>query len=298
MRIHVATPGQLPAAPRGVLASSPGAPVPHATPAPSPVPGPELPAVRPHHPRLPQPPSLAQLWHLAEVADPANRSADGAHPSSFRNAHYANTRSQLAYALTHDYNSIEGDVRLRDGVAVMQHDGVSARDMTFEQWATIIHRAGRHMRIDVKEDGALAHVEAALARIGVPDGMVTFNVGLGTPWFQSNLPAHEVIALRARHPRSWISINLPLPAGPVYEYARWVARRIGPERLGTTVLATHVDADDVAKLRDAFAYLNAWNVPSWKPVADLEAEARRLQAMGVNGMIDLRRADDPLATDD
>ncbi|MCW2922081.1 MAG: hypothetical protein JWL76_1955 [Thermoleophilia bacterium] len=262
------------------------------------VPGPELPAVPPHRPGLPVPPSLRQLDQLAAAADPAHRSADGAHPSTMHNAHYSNTRSQLAYALTHPFNSIEGDIRLRDGVLVMQHDGVSEHDLTFEQWATLVATAGRHMRLDVKEAAALAPVEETVRRLGIPDGIMTFNVGLGTPWFQSNMPAEAVAALRARHPRSWITVNLPLPTGPVYEYAVRVARRIGPERLGTTILATHVSRDAVRKLRGAFAFLNAWNVPGWKPIDDIDAETARLRAMGVNGMIDLRRRDDPLGSDD
>ncbi|MCW2923631.1 MAG: hypothetical protein JWM98_1035 [Thermoleophilia bacterium] len=262
------------------------------------VPGPDLPPVRPPNDRLPwPPPSLDGLVQAAVDADPAWRSTPGAHPSTFVNAHYTNTRTQLAWALTHHYNTFEGDVRMRDGVPVMQHDATSERDLTFEQWALVGARSHRHLRVDLKEGEATAPVEAILARLGVDDGLVTFNVGVLSPWSAANQSIEAVRALKARHPRSWFSINLALPFGPVYEHARLAARLIGGDRLGTTVLAGVVTARDAEHLRRSFAYLNAWNIPFAGDI-DIPSETARLRAIGVNGMIDLRRRDDPLADDD
>lgn len=264
---------------------------------PTTLPGPELPQLRPIHPALPYPVSLAELERRAAAADPAHRIAPRAHPSTMRNAHYANTRSQLAFALSGPYNTVEGDLRLRDGIPVMQHDDISRRDLTFEQWALLVHRAGKHLRIDIKEATALRPVEEILRRHGIPDDVVTFNVSAALPWSEGHVPSDDVVALRAAHPGSWITINLAVPEGPVYRYAAFIARRIGRERLGTTVLAGFVGADQVQHLRGAFEFVNAWNVPGLRRL-DLAAESARLRAIGVNGMLDLRAQGDPLEYDD
>ncbi|MCW2922119.1 MAG: hypothetical protein JWL76_1993 [Thermoleophilia bacterium] len=264
---------------------------------PTTLPGPEWPQVRPAHPALPFPVSLAELERRAAAADPAFRIAPRAHPSTMRNAHYANTRSQLAFALSGPYNTVEGDLRMRDGIPVMQHDDISSRDLTFEQWAILVHRAGKHLRMDFKEATALAPVEAILRRLGIPDDVLTFNVSAALPWSEGHVPVDDVVALRAQHPGSWITINLAVPDGPVYRYAACVARRLGPERLGTTVLAGFVNEPEIRRLRAAFEFVNAWNVPALKDF-DIAAESARLRAIGVNGMLDLRSSGDPLENDD
>lgn len=260
------------------------------------VPGPELPPVTPQHPALPNPvPSLARLAELAASAPASERFAPGDHPSTIRNAHYANTRAQLAYALAGPYNSVEGDVRVRNGVPVMQHDGDAAHDLTFEQWALLASRAGKHLRIDLKEPAALAQVADTLERLGIPAGTVTFNVGLATP-FSKGLSVDAVRALRGRFPLAWITLNLPLPLGPGYLLASRAARAIGGDRLGVAVMAGLVHRGDIELLRRSFAAVNAWNLPLLGD-PDVGAMTAKLRAMGVNGMVDLRRRDDPLAND-
>jgi hypothetical protein len=276
------------------MASTAGMPLP---PAPrADIPGPELPSVPSRHPSLPSPPpSLEQLARLADRAPAHERFAPGSHPSTIRNAHYTNTRAQLAYALAGPYNSVEGDVRLRDGRPVMQHDSGAPHDLTFEQWALLAHRAGKHLRIDLKEPSTLPQVEDALRRIGVPAGSITFNVGLATPW-SAGLRVDEVRLLRDRFPTSWVTLNLPLPFGPGYLLAARAARAIGGERLGVAVMSGLVHRGDVELLRRSFAVVNAWNLPLLGDPDIAEATAR-LRAIGVNGMLDLRRRDDPLAND-
>ena len=262
----------------------------------APVPGPELPPVPPRHPALPNPvPTLAELARLAAEAPPEHRFAPGSHPSTIHNAHYSNTRAQLGYALANAYNSVEGDVRVRGGVAVMQHDATAAHDLTFEQWALLASRAGKHLRIDVKEPAALEHVAATLAKLGVPAGSVTFNVGLATPW-SSGLSIDAVRDLRARFGDAWITLNLPLPLGPGYLLAVRAAKAIGGGRLGVAIMAGLVHRGDIALLRSAFDVVNAWNLPLLGD-PDVPAMTARLRAIGVNGMVDLRRRDDPLAND-
>ena len=265
--------------------------------APMPVPGPELPAVSPKHPALPNPaPSLARLAALAAAAPPALRFPSGAHPSAIANAHYTNTRAQLAFALAGPYNSVEGDVRMSGGRPVMAHDSGGAADLTFEQWALLASRAGKHLRIDLKEASALPEVAATLERLGVDSGTVTFNVGVLAPWGSASVPVETIRALRARFPKSWVTLNLPLPVGPGFVLAASVARQLGPERLGVAITAGLAHARDVRYLRRHFAVVNAWNMPQLGD-PDVPALTARLRAMGVNGMVDLRRRDDPLAHD-
>jgi hypothetical protein len=261
------------------------------------LPGPELPAVPPKHPALPSPvPGLAQLLRIADAAPAGQRWVPGSEQALLRNAHYSNTRAQLAYALAGPYNSVEGDVRMRDGIPVMQHDGSGSHDLTFEQWAILAARAGKHLRIDVKESAALEPIARILERIGVPSGSITFNVAAGAPWSGANQKVPTIRALRERFPASWITLNLPLPLGPGYLLAVRIARELGPERLGVAIMGGLVHERDIRLLRTAFAAVNAWNEPRLKEL-DIEAETRRLRAMGVNGMIDLRRREDPLASD-
>jgi hypothetical protein len=267
------------------------------TPLPPPAPhvtGPDLPAISPRHPALPAPPSLAELVRLAASAPHDERFVPGSHPSTIRNAHYANTRSQLAFALSGPYNSVEGDVRVRNGLAVMQHDARGRADLTFEQWAVLAAHAGKHLRIDIKEPTALDHVTRTLRQHGIPDGQVTFNVAIDTSW-RHGLTLDRVRALRSDFPASWITINLPLPLGPGYLLAARAARAIGGERLGVAVVAGLVRRADVALLRRTFAAVNAWNIPQLGDINVTDTTAH-LRHIGVNGMIDLRRKNDPLAS--
>lgn len=259
-------------------------------------PGLARPGIAPGHPALPNPPpTLDQLAALAATAPPEHRFAPGGHPSTLRNAHYTNTRSQLGYALAGRYNSVEGDVRIRDGLAVMQHDATGRADLTFEQWAALAARAGKHLRIDVKEAASLPAVEATLARLGIASDRVTFNVAVYAPWTSADLPVAAVRALRERHPASWITLNVPLPLHAGYALAGRAARRIGGGRMGVAVQAALARRGDVALLRRSFDVVNAWNEPLLSQPDDPARTSARLRAAGVNGMIDLRRRDDPLA---
>lgn len=263
----------------------------------APVPGPELPPVPPKHPALPNPvPGLAQLAAIADAAPADQRFTAGAHPSTIRNAHYTDTRAQLAYALAGPYNSVEGDVRMRDGIPVMSHDPKAQIDLTFEQWATLAARAGKHLRIDLKESRAIPAVTAILERIGAESGRVTFNVGVLNPFASATTTLETIRGLRTRFPDAWVTINLPVPLGPGYLLAARVARELGPRHLGVAITAGLTFEHDVRLLRRSFEVVNAWNVPQlFSP--DVPAMVAKLRAMGVNGMIDLRRREDPLAND-
>jgi hypothetical protein len=259
------------------------------------VPGKQLPAVPPKHPALPRPvPGLAELLRIADAAANRNPWIPGSPPATIHNAHYANTRAQLAFALQGPYNSVEGDIRIRDGVAVMEHNKGAPYDLTFDQWATLASRAGRHMRIDIKEAAALPAIVATLDRLGVPSGSVTFNLSVGQPLSPANQPMEVVQELRRHFPVAWVTLNMALPFSLGCAYAVHWAHRLGGHHLAVSVMPGLVSAADVASLRTAFECVNSWNEPRLGAI-DVAAQTAKLRSWGVNGMIDLRAQDDPLA---
>ena len=241
-------------------------------------------------------PDLATLGRWADAAPAAYRFTPGGAPALLHNAHYGNTRAQLGYALTHAYNSVEGDVRLDAGVPVMRHDRTAPWDLTFEQWAGFVARSGKHLRVDLKDAEALGPVTAILQRLGVPSGLVTFNVAALAPWSAANQSIDAIRELRANFPDSWVTLNLPLPFGAGYGLAIRAARMIGGHHLGVAVMEGLVSERDIRRLRSAFEVVNAWNLPLFGD-PDIATAITHLRLMGVNGMIDLRRKDDPLAYD-
>lgn len=240
-------------------------------------------------------PTDAELLMLA-AAHPEYEFPRHAPLSAAHNAHYTNTRAQLAYALEHSYNELEGDVRFRDGIAVMAHDSDRAADLTFEQWAIAVARSGRMLRIDLKDIKALPGVMATVKRLGIPADRLSFNVSVYMPFMSSNASATQLDDLRARFPESYITFNLPFPALPGYWLVEHSAHRVGGPT-GVALMGQLATASAIAHLRKHGVTVNVWNHPPlWAP-EDVAAETARLRALGVDGQIDLRREDDPLAGD-
>lgn len=230
------------------------------------------------------------LEHARARPDAAWRRGD--HISRSHNAHYTNTLPQFEYALKNRYNSLEGDVRLEDGVPVMAHDRGRTDGLTFHDWADIGNVSGRMLRVDLKEQAALAPVVAELQRLEVPDWRTSFNIEALRPG-AAHIGVDELKQLRARFPESPISLNTPLPIRPVHDALKATARKVGGTMM-SAVQAPLATRDGVAYLKPEFI-VNAWNFPPlWQP-RDIRAETARLRGLGVDGMIDLRRRDDPLA---
>jgi hypothetical protein len=212
------------------------------------------------------------------------------------NAHYTNTRHQLAYALANNYNSLEGDVRMRDGVAVMAHDRGRTPELTLAQWASHGASAGRMLRIDLKEREALNSVTQAVRELKIPDDRLTFNVSANAPWLKSNFSTQGLRELRAAFPNAWITLNAPFPLPLGYELAADAAKHVGG-KVGLSLQAQLVTKGTVRHLKGHGLTVSAWNHPPlWQP-KNIEGMRRSLREKGVDGMIDLRRKDDPLADD-
>lgn len=132
-----------------------------------------------------------------------------------------------------------------------------------------------------------------LNALGVPSDRVTFNISAYQPWLPSNVSIDGLKELRAGFPEAWITFNVPVPIRLGYDLVIRAAQHVGG-KVGVALQAQLVNPGTVAHLRGSLT-VNVWNHPPlWEP-ADIAAETARLRAMGVDGMIDLRRRDDPLA---
>lgn len=220
----------------------------------------------------------------------------GAGPDQLRNAHITDTAEQLRIALEGDYNSIEGDVRLEDGVPVMSHDRGGEGALLFADWLRVGLASGKHLRIDFKEAAALDQVSALLERMQVPDEQVTLNMSTGSPTSESDVDLATLRRVRAAHPDALIGFNLapsPVfgrePTGAVIDAARAIG---GPTQVALEV--EEVTAARIAELRAAGLRVGVWNDVARNPVEDVPGTVDRLRALGADGLIDLRAADDPL----
>lgn len=230
------------------------------------------------------------LDHARARPDSAWRRGD--HISKANNAHYTNTLTQFEHALKNSYNSLEGDVRVEDGMPVMAHDKGRTDGLTFRDWAEIGNESGRMLRIDLKEHAALAPVVKELQRLDVPDWRASFNIEALLPGV-AHIDVGYLKELRAQYPLSPISLNSPLPLRPIHDALKAAARQVGGTMM-TAFQSPLATRDAVAYLKPEFI-VNAWNNPAlWQP-RDIARETARLRALGVDGMIDLRRRDDPLA---
>jgi hypothetical protein len=178
----------------------------------------------------------------------------------------------------------------------MAHDAHRTADLTFSEWATAIAASGRLLRIDLKEARALPSVLATMKRLGVAPERVSFNVSPYAPGRAANMSIDAIRQLRARFPTSWITLNNPLPFWPGHDLTVHAAHLVGG-KVGMALMAPRISEKLVRRLTSAGVTVNVWNHPPlWAPV-DTAKEAARLRSMGVNGYIDLRRKDDPLASD-
>jgi hypothetical protein len=232
---------------------------------------------------------------VAAETDRDRDAADlGAGPDQLRNAHVSNTVEQLRMAMAGDYNSLEGDVRLEHGVPVMSHDPGGAGAVLFADWLRVGVATGKHLRIDFKEAAAIDQVSAMLHELDVPDEQVTLNLSTGDPISDSDVERGTLERLRAAHPNALIGFNLPKlrlgdPDAPLLAAARAIG---GPTQISIAIGDAYPER--ITELLDAGVHVGVWNDPKTDPVRDPRATTERLRRMGVDGLVDLRRADDPM----
>jgi hypothetical protein len=240
---------------------------------------------------LPAPPSQPPLLTLAKDARFAGHVwAPGRPLSEARNAHVTNTPAEMRAALEGDYNFFEGDVRVRSlnghRRAVMAHDVDQKEFLTLEEWVAVGVASGRGLKLDIKEGEALDEIAVRIAASRLPQERLILNFSL------DQFPPERVRALRAAFPRAVFALNPKGGHGDQYT----------PEQLddlvaytwaygGPTIYPLRVDAVTapiVARL-EPHGDVAIWNTPQRFAPADLAEATRKLRAMGVTSMIDLRQ---------
>lgn len=236
-------------------------------------------------------PTVSELLALAgSRPDLAWNERDSLAPA--RNAHFTNTPAQMAHALSGDYNSLEGDIRVVRGVVRMAHDSGKTDGLTFADWARIGAASGKMLRMDIKESAALPEVERIVRSLGIPQHRLTWNITVVTPTSGGNIPLTTVQALRATYPDSWISVNMPSYDNEGYSLIERAGRAIGG-RVAIALRADKATPALISRMRQSMV-VNIWNDPTrWYP-RDIPAMTARLRELGVNGMIDLRDPRGPM----
>lgn len=203
-----------------------------------------------------------------------------------RNAHHSNSPEQMREALEHDYNWLEGDLRVDDdGELVMAHDSSEeGAGLTLDEWLTIGGASERGLKVDVKEDEALPALLDALEASDIPDGRLMINVQA------RQVDEDSMRAMRERFPDAWLAPNPRIREGRGYDDA---------------------SLDEVARLADAaggrISFPIRWDIASQGAIEHLKPHGRvsiwtadsqgtpddRVQAtsdlrrQGVDGVIDL-----------
>jgi hypothetical protein len=235
----------------------------------------------------PAQPSLEALRRLARATpDKTWRPADGL--ATARNAHFTNTPDQLSEALRGDFSSLEADVRMRDGKAVLAHQPWSNDGMLLSDWLTVTGASGRLLKLDIKDVSALDAAIRLVQEAKIPAERVMFNVYYAQGPRSGDLSWEQLKSIRQRMPESWISMDIPLFAPDiVVNRVIKAAERLGTDRLAASVEAQYVNETLVKRLTPHFT-VNAWNEPKRYLPKSIDIATRRLRALGVNGMIDLR----------
>lgn len=212
-----------------------------------------------------------------------------AHISLAKNAHRTNKPKEMESSLYGDFNYFEGDIRVdRSGVVVMAHDRGDRSGLTLDQWLQIGAASQRGMKFDVKESGAIDYVLQAAQKSAIPQQRLLFNFGVHNADVGVNANQDQLLRARQMFPQSIINLSFPAP------YSANMIERVGilAKNVGGPIMfplqAQFVTPAIVASLK-RFGMIAIWNDPgSYRP-SDIPAATAKFRAMGVDGMIDLRR---------
>lgn len=260
---------------------------------------------------------------LDQARDPAQRHLrwkPGQPLSQAHNAHYTNTPLELQQALQGEFNFFEGDIRL-EGEArqmpfldrvrepLMAHDIGDIDGLSFREWLQVGAASGRGIKLDIKQAAALPKVVEEVKRQQIPEHRLIFNFDAAFgPGVSKNLKVwafnvltdfivdiQDLRALRREFPDATIALGLFTKASaPGTRYTDEQLDRLtelagqvgGP--ITFPMRAEFLEAAAVRKLKP-HGSVSVWNDPSSFRPDDLDQARRHFRAMGVDGMIDLRR---------
>jgi hypothetical protein len=231
------------------------------------------------------PAAFDELMDLA-AAPSTNRWALGSDIAFARNKHRTDSYQELRDGLTGAYDWLEGDVRLVDGVAVLAHDADETPDMTLREWLEIGVASQRGLKLDVKEERAVAPAVEAVLDAGIHHERILMNVYvLGTH------PDSVRVIEQVREALPGALINLS-PGHTAYtrsviDSLLEVARRIG----GPVMFPLQdplVSPRIVNRLQSQGGRVAVWNDPRTLNRGSIPRRTRQLREWGVRGMVDLR----------
>lgn len=230
---------------------------------------------------------LRSLLALA-AARPDLAWPEGRDISAARAAHATNAPEELAAALAGEHDFLEGDVRIdAHGRVVMSHNPGAPRILTLDEWLVVGLRSGRGLKLDFKDAAAIVPAVHRAARMGVPSHRFLVNVTVQGER-GSVVSLDQLREVRRVYPD--VLVNISVCAGRYDErtlerMARWARAAKGPTMFPLRHdLVTH----EVVRRVRPFGRVAIWNEPALSSPACIERASRRLRAMGVDGMIDLR----------
>jgi hypothetical protein len=163
----------------------------------------------------------------------------------------------------------------------MRHDTIheSGDNLTLEEWLTKGKKAGKGLKLDIKETALMPLLLDTVAKVNPPQDRLMFNLG------DAGMERYGA-EIRRRFPRAILAINPQGGDGPLdaarVERMTDLATRFG----GRVTFVLH----EGQVTREAVAALQKYGpVSIWGTVGDPAARSRELRALGVDGMIDLGR---------
>jgi hypothetical protein len=262
-----------------------------------------------HRPTDPQ--AVERLVQSADV--PEQRWQPELSLSDVRNAHTTNTPAEMAHALKGDYNCLEADIRLegnlrpfpgyRDRPVIAAHWDWNTHGFLLHEWLRVGVASGRMLKLDCKSGAAVPEALRQCKAFGVPGEKLILNGGVELhPWsspmgiamsihnifFASKTSLDTLKLMRKVYPTATIAISPSHQPKSDKDYARIerYARAVGG-RLMFPLPAQQVDAEVVRRLKP-FGAVAIYNDPRTYNPPDAAADRARFQAMGVDGVIDIR----------
>jgi hypothetical protein len=210
------------------------------------------------------------------------------------NAHKTNTTEQMEEALKGDFNFFECDLRREINPPhrpECRHDpGQEPGDnLLLSEWLQIGKRSGRGLKFDIKEGEATPAILDEIAKSGVPDERLMFNLGDGDmAKFEQEIRSRFPLATIAINPAS--SLDGRENDGPMQDWQ--VDRMIDlAEQAGqpvTFVVRYDLLTDAaIAKLKQ-HGTISVWNEMGGPKVDDPAKVIQGLKDRGVNGVVDIR----------
>lgn len=196
-----------------------------------------------------------------------------------RNAHRTNTKEEFADGIDGDFNWFEGDVRVEinhDDRLEMRHEAhhESGDNLSLEEWLTKGTKAGKGLKLDIKESALMPQLLDTVAKVAPPQEQLMFNLG------DANMNKWGA-EIRRRFPESILAINPRVVDGKI-DVDRMIAlaTRFG----GRVTFVLH----ESQVTPPAVATLQAYGpVSIWGDVGDPATRRGELRAAGVDGMVDL-----------